>query len=169
MAKGKLPPRRQRKTARAYKATNRLSYSRDLGEKICHLLTTRDENGNVRSLKVVCQMDGIPCERAVLEWLIKHEEFARLYARAREDRAELIADDVIAIADTEEDPNKARVRIDARKWAAAKLNPRTYSEKLAHVGPDGGPVKQEVTLGVADEIARRIAGIAARGAAEESA
>jgi hypothetical protein len=52
-----------------------------------------------------------------------------MYARAREERADMIADEVITIADTDPDPQRARVRIDARKWWAAKVNPRKYADK----------------------------------------
>jgi hypothetical protein len=49
-----------------------------------------------------------------------------MYTRAREERADLVADEIITIADTEPDPNKARVMIDARKWWAARVNPKKY-------------------------------------------
>lgn len=42
----------------------------------------------------------------------------------------MAADDIIEIADVEDDPNKARVRIDARKWYAGKLNAKHYGDKL---------------------------------------
>jgi hypothetical protein len=50
--------------------------------------------------------------------------------RAREERADLVADEIITIADTETDPQKARNRIDARKWWAARVNPKKYGDKL---------------------------------------
>jgi hypothetical protein len=53
-----------------------------------------------------------------------------MYARAREEQTHLTAEDVIKIADTEEDPNRARVRIDARKWYASKLNRKDYGDSL---------------------------------------
>ena len=38
---------------------------------------------------------------------------------------------------------RSRLRVDARKWVAAKLLPKKYGEKVdvAHYGPDGGPVE----------------------------
>ena len=36
----------------------------------------------------------------------------------------------MTIADTDPDPNRARVRIDARKWWAAKVNPKKYGERV---------------------------------------
>lgn len=58
------------------------------------------------------------------------ELLAEQYARAREDQADYIAGEVLEIADTEPDPNKARVRIDARKWAAGKLKPKVYGDRI---------------------------------------
>lgn len=64
------------------------------------------------------------------EWLGKHAEFAAQYARAREEQADHYADELLEIADTTKDPNKARLQIDARKWKASKLAPKKYGEKL---------------------------------------
>ena len=74
-------------------------------------------------------MSGMPGRQTVYQWFNLHPDFKDMYARAREERADLLADEVITIADTEEDPNKARVRIDARKWWAAKVNPKSYGDK----------------------------------------
>lgn len=79
-----------------------------------------------------------------------------MYTRAREERADLIADEVLSIADAPLDvpaadddsdnpADKSKFRkaleqrrqmIDARKWAAAKLNPKVYSDRtnLDHSG-----------------------------------
>ena len=61
-----------------------------------------------------------------------------MYARAREDRADVLADEIVAIADSAEDPNKGRLQVDARKWAAAKLNAKRYGDKteLTHGATD---------------------------------
>ena len=57
------------------------------------------------------------------------ENFARLYASARQTQAHAIAADVVYIADSEPDVQRARIRADARRWYAAKLDPRTYGDK----------------------------------------
>jgi hypothetical protein len=101
-----------------------------MAREICARIMTRDATGAVRTLKDVCRDADMPKEPTVYQWLNRHPEFAELYARAREQRAEMIAEDVIEIADTEFDPQKARVRIDARKWAAAKMNPKNYGDKV---------------------------------------
>jgi hypothetical protein len=61
-------------------------------------------------------------------WLNENEEFRAAYARAREKRAETFAEQMIEIADTAEDPAKARLQVETRKWIASKLLPRMYGD-----------------------------------------
>lgn len=114
---------------------SRLAYSIELAGQICALMLQRKDDGNMMSLRDICQIDGMPAEGTVYRWLHENPEFGEMYARAREERAHLAADDIIHIADTEPDPNKARVRIDARKWYASKLNRKDYGDSL---NLDGG-------------------------------
>ncbi len=79
----------------------------------------------------------------------KNEELASKYARARERQADHLADEIVQIADEEECPNKARVRIDARKWTASKLRPKRYGDKVDLNHNHSGTVK--VTIGGKDE------------------
>jgi hypothetical protein len=51
--------------------------------------------------------------------------------RAREDQADTLADEILDIADDSSlDPSDRRVKIDARKWIASKLKPKTYGDKV---------------------------------------
>lgn len=99
-------------------------YSEAVASEICERIARGD------SLPVVCAAEGMPGLTTVYRWLGENELFRDLYARAREDQADTMADQIVQIADTEEDAAKARVRIDARKWVASKLKPRKYGEKL---------------------------------------
>lgn len=109
--------------ARKYESEERISYTSDLGAAICELVA------NGLALNEICLRDGMPSRTTAYKWLGQNEEFANMYARAREERADLIADEIVSIADTEDDANKARVRIDARKWWAARVNPKKYGER----------------------------------------
>ena len=62
--------------------------------------------------------------------LAKDRESATLYIRAQEIRADLLADEVVTIADDDPDPQRARNRIDARKWLASKHYSKRYGERL---------------------------------------
>jgi len=96
-----------------------------------------------RALINICDDDGMPGYSTVLAWRASDPAFQEMYARAREEQADWHAEQIILIADTEDDPNKARVRIDARKWAAAKLKPKTYGDRLN--------LDADINLNISDE------------------
>lgn len=78
-------------------------------------------------------------------WLDESEELRELYARVRIEQAHAMAEAIVDIADTcGEDANginKARARMDARKFLVAKIAPKIYGDKL-DVTSDG----KELTL-----------------------
>ena len=94
----------------------------------------------------------MPAISSIMGWVFdgKHDEFSEQYTRAREAQAELWADEVVSISDeavTAADNVKvqaARLRVDARKWVAAKLLPKRYGDKVQHTGDGGGPLTVEV-------------------------
>lgn len=52
------------------------------------------------------------------------------YAHAQSARAELMVDEILDIADNETDSQKARNRIDVRKWAASKMKPEKFGDRI---------------------------------------
>ena len=109
----------------------------------------------------------MPTAKTVRQWRGKDDEFSALYAHAREDQAEHFADEIVEIADIETDSSKARNRIDARKWAASKLAPKKYGDKLQHTGDGGGPVETRDLTAL--EFARRVAFALAQGVNDDAA
>ena len=61
--------------------------------------------------------------------------------RAREVQADHFADEIIEIVDTEPDANRARVRMDGRKWVSSKLAPKKYGDKVQVGGDVNNPLK----------------------------
>ena len=55
---------------------------------------------------------------------------SREYARAQQVRAELLADEIVDIADDAVDAGKARNQIDVRKWYASKMQPAKYGDRI---------------------------------------
>jgi hypothetical protein len=98
----------------------------EVQKRICELLSLG------MSLHKICAMDGMPDISNVIAWRWDDPEFHKQYVRAREDQADYYADEITEIADTETDPNKARVRIDARKWVASKLKSKSYGDKVTN-------------------------------------
>lgn len=109
--------------------------------KICKLLALG------RSLQSICRAEDMPDMTNVMDWLEADEKFRQQYARARELQAEFYAQQIIDIADdghndTYEDDEghvhvdtdviaRSKLRVDARKWVAAKLLPKKYGDKAA--------------------------------------
>lgn len=52
------------------------------------------------------------------------------YSRAAELKADLLADDIVALADGDGDPGKVRNQIQARQWLASKLHARRYGDRI---------------------------------------
>lgn len=105
----------------------RVEYSKQWADMICEMLI------NGASLRAICLSEDMPALSTVMKWLGNEPEFAEQYARARELQQDTYADEITHIADTEPDPQRARVRIDARKWHASKLAPRKYGDKIETV------------------------------------
>jgi len=130
-------------------------YNVNIASDICVRLS------NGEPLRQICMEDGMPAQSTVYLWLTRHPDFSEMYVRAREDQADTLADEIQAIADempmetSDKDGNTRfdsayvnwmRLRVDARKWVAAKLKPRKYGDKVQVAGdPEGVPIKTEDT------------------------
>lgn len=102
------------------------------------------------SLRSVCKQDGMPDIATVIRWLADDEEFRAQYARAREDQADAMAEELLEIADdgsndwmeregkdksigwvlNGEHVQRSRLRVDARKWLMSKTKPKKYGDKI---------------------------------------
>lgn len=108
-----------------------------LADEICEHI------GDGKSLRSFCEQEGRPSAPTVCRWLRMEETawFAEQYARAREAQADALFNDILDIVDQAEDPQIARLRMDARKWMAGKLRPKVYGDKVEL----GGKVDHEHT------------------------
>lgn len=133
------------------------SFTQDIADRICeHLIEGK-------SLRSICLADDMPSAAAVCRWLGENEPFREQYAQARDAQADTLADEIVDIADGEkgsrpaQDSNRDRLRVDARKWVAAKLKPKKYGDKL-DVTSGNEPVKLDETA-----VAARIASLIRTG------
>jgi len=114
------------------------SFSPELAETICQMIA------DGASMRTIAKIKGMPSAAAVCRWLGELSSFREQYARACELRADAIFEEAIEIADnstqdfieTENGPvfvnehvQRSRLRVDTRKWAAGKLNPKKYGDK----------------------------------------
>jgi hypothetical protein len=113
-------------------------YSDELALTICERIASGELLINI------CAEDEMPAQTTVFRWLEEKGAFRESYTRARRDQAEFMADDMVRIADTEDDANRARVRVQTRQWLAERLNASKYGAKVALTGHDGGPLAIQV-------------------------
>ena len=112
----------------------------------------------------------MPSQRTFYRRLSDDTDFWQRYARAREAQAHREAEEIRTIADmaTPEDYNVARLRIDARKWRAAKLAPKAYGDRVITQGDkDADPIQVEDVSAV-ELIKARLDAIAGRTTGEAS-
>lgn len=103
-------------------------YTQELADEICERLSEGV------SLRKVCEANDMPSARTIFTWFRVYPEFLQQYARAKDESADALADDIQDIAnDVREgklDPNAGRVAGDLKKWSASKLKPKKYGERL---------------------------------------
>ena len=129
-------------------------YTKDMADKICERIS-----GGL-SLRAICAEAGMPARGTVYRWLIENADFQDQYTRAREKQADYFAEEIIEIADSavaeSAAVSKAKLQIDARKWATSKIAPKKYGDKTElDVKSSDGSMRPTVRLN-ADEF-RKIA------------
>tara|TARA_R100000322_G_scaffold17929_1_gene10511 strand:+ start:939 stop:1559 length:621 start_codon:yes stop_codon:yes gene_type:complete len=111
-----------------------------------------------KSLRSILDADDkLPTVRSFLDWMGADGELAIQYAHARQTQYELLADEIVSIADenyttdehgvrerlSSEAIQRNRLRVDTRKWMLSKMLPKVYGDKIQteHTGKDGGPIQ----------------------------
>jgi hypothetical protein len=88
------------------------------------------------SLRQACSDKRMPTLRTVIRWMAENPEVRIAITEARTARAEILADDVVAIADAIDQPGSAaatKIRIEARKWARAQFMTQEQDESANDV------------------------------------
>lgn len=121
-----------------------MAYSKDqrteIVNEIC-LQVARGERTRVAIKKADISFDTF------FRWIEDDEDKSKQYARACELRAESMADEILAIADSTKDDvitddngnpvtnhkviQRDRLRVDTRKWLMSKMMPKKYGERQA--------------------------------------
>lgn len=148
-------------------------YTQELADKICAELS------NGLSLRTICKSDDMPCVSTIFNWMRTKPGFLEQYARAKEESADALIEEMLDISDdgtndwmerhdkegsvigwqvNGEHVQRSRLRVETRKWIASKLKPKKYGEstQIKHADADGN----KLSLGdVLSEINGRTAGI----------
>lgn len=134
------------------------SYTEEIADKICEIIATSN-----RSMKSILEEIDV-AYGTHLQWLRDHESYRIKYAQAKEDQADFLAEEIISIADDKEGDtiitedgkaivvyeniSRARLRVDSRKFIAAKLKPKKYGDKIqTDITSDGEKVQQVFVIG----------------------
>lgn len=127
-------------------------------QQVANLICVRISEGE--SLKSITLDEEMPDRATVYRWLAADPLFCDMYTRAREDQADTLADEILAISDEQPEViavvNKQgeliehkldgaflqwqRNRIDTRKWIAMKLKPRKYGDRQILAGDSESPI-----------------------------
>ena len=144
---------KKKPTSKKRKAGRPSLYTDQLAAKICRRLAEGE------TLRAICRDGAMPDKSTVLRWLGDKTkiEFRDQYAHARDMQADALFDEALEIADdaagdwsTDKDGKKvldhehvqrSRLPVDTRKWAAGKMAPKRYGDKIQHTGDGGGPIR----------------------------
>jgi len=144
-----------------------MAYDKD---EIFPLILLEIEEG--ASLRSILKREDMPGRTVFFEWLNNSKEKANQYARACELRAENMFEDILSIVDentndiiTLEDGRetvnndviqRARLRVDARKWMLGKMHPKKYGDKVESINTnlniDAGKLTDEEIKKINDNI-----------------
>jgi|SRR5882724_1405049 len=111
-------------------------FNKSVVKDVCRLTAT-----TTHSLKRICKIlkekyGKFPSLPTIRRWLTDADkkDFLLAYMMAKQDQADLMVDEMLDIADDveprKEFVNKARLRIDTRKFIAAKLKPKVYADRV---------------------------------------
>ena len=100
-----------------------------------------DEVAGGKSLSGALRLEGMPSYGLAKLMIRTNPEYKEAYEKAVEDRADRLAEEIVELADSEPPEglegtamsawvNQKRLQVDARKWVASKLKPRTYGDRL---------------------------------------
>lgn len=134
-------------------------YTQDVADEICERIA------NGESTRSICRDSHMPSQATVFRWLADegHRLFREQYERARETQADALFEEILEIADDAsndwmeakgdkagegwklngEHVQRSRLRVDTRKWAASKLKPKKYGDRIQqeHSGDVGVTVQ----------------------------
>lgn len=120
-------------------------YTQEEKDKRFEQVCQRIEQGE--PLRRILRSDNAPMSADLFYDMVKDKSKSERYARAREIYADNVFEEMLDIADcedndiieTDEGPRvnhdviqRDRLRVDTRKWMLSKLQPKKYGDKLEH-------------------------------------
>ncbi len=145
-------------------------FSQALFNTICERMSDGE------SLRTICTDKDMPARSTVHKWLADDDKrtgnkrlfLSDQYARAQSERADKLFDECLEIADeaanditakedgtqvvNHENIQRARLRVDTRKWMIGKMQPRKYGDRtqMELTGAEGEAIKTEIQVNIID-------------------
>jgi hypothetical protein len=101
------------------------SYSQELADEIC----TRLSHGETLRT-IIASSPHLPERRTIYSWLDANQDFQLQYKKARAEQADYYAELIVDESYSSHDAAIGRLRVDALKWAASKMAPKKYGDKI---------------------------------------
>ncbi len=124
--------------------TNGNRYSKEQKDNAVLKITEYISNG--RSITAACKIIDVN-RSTYLRWVSECDHYEKSHFLAMQTKADVIFEQILTIADATADDvtidddgrkitnhnviQRDRLRVDARKWIAAKMNPKKYSDKYS--------------------------------------
>jgi hypothetical protein len=127
----------------------KLEYIPEVGDAICEMLAM---GWSLRTVKAKGKDEtgfDIPALSTIFKWIRDNDEFAKQYARAKQEAADAMADELLDIVDDgsndwmeinkggytatvvdNEAVQRSKLRAETRKWLMSKMKPKRYGDKL---------------------------------------
>jgi hypothetical protein len=135
----------------------------ELFDEICERMVDGE------SVRTICKDDHMPAISTLMKILNQNPDRSAQYARALQMRADAMFEEIMDISDdgsndymlrNAEDPTsivlngehvqRSKLRVDSRKWALGRMNPKKYGEKTFIGGVEDAPVKVQNTIDVSN-------------------
>lgn len=120
-----------------------VKFSQEIADEICRVTATTTKG--IRKLRKKAKYKHWPNPSTVFDWRKKYPLFDEQYTRAKADQLRVLAEEMLEIADDNRNDykivgdkvipngdqiNRARIRIETRKWLLSKLLPKIYGDKV---------------------------------------
>lgn len=112
----------------------RVEFSEALFDRICGLIA------DGKSVRKACVGTGMPDRATFNSWRKRTPELQAQYDQAYKDYEDSTLQDIVHIADTEPDTDRAKVKIDARKWELKIRNRKRFGDNVTHSGDPEAPI-----------------------------
>ncbi len=107
---------------------NRNFVSREIDHDVFEDILFRMMNGE--SITAICKEETQPHYSVFMKWVQSDQDLFDSYARARAMQSDYFFDQMVEIADSDPDLQRAKLRIDARQWHVGKISPKKYGNRL---------------------------------------